>query len=227
MNREQIISKIQSMLRLAENTDFDGEASAAARMIDKLCKQYGITIENAKTPIAKDEEFSSYTRRDGAYIILLNAVAKFYGASLYLKTDYYTDKKTYQIIGTEAQQIQTRLYFEFLNDSMLQECETTYKAEKIIAELQGKTLQRSFRNNFKKAFATRVAIRLNDMMAERDNGADAEAVKNKLSTIKLSKSRSFSGARGAGAYAGYDSGSVVSLNRQTSGSKQMALSASR
>jgi hypothetical protein len=36
MDRNQVISKIKSMLKLQESTDFDGEASAAAQMIDKL-----------------------------------------------------------------------------------------------------------------------------------------------------------------------------------------------
>jgi NMD protein affecting ribosome stability and mRNA decay len=47
MDRQQVIAKIQSILKLQNGTDFEGEASAAARMIDKLCKQYGITVDEA------------------------------------------------------------------------------------------------------------------------------------------------------------------------------------
>lgn len=222
MTREQIISKIQSMLRLQENTNFEAEAENAARMIDKLCKQYGITVEDASSPIVNDEEFSVYKRKDSAYVTLLNAVANYYGAKLYLKNNYNTGVKSYQIIGTEAQQIQTKLYFEFLYESMLKECEIAYNAEKIITELQGKSMQKSFRINFKKAFSQQVYARLLKMGA-KDNTPDADAVKKKVSLMRFGKSTKLSGARGDGANAGYDSGSNVSLNRQTSGAKQMAL----
>lgn len=224
MTREQIISKIQSMLRLQEKTDFEGEAAAASKMIDKLCKQYGITVQEASEPVVNDEEFSAFKRKDGAYVILLNAVAKFYDAKLYLKTNRVENIKTYQIIGTEAQQIQTKLYFEFLYESMIKECELAHKAEKIIADIQGKPMQRSFRTNFKKAFANQVAVRLIALKVDRDkNDADAAAVKKKLSQMRFGKGSAISGARGQGAQSGLTSGSNVSLNRQTAGRKQMAL----
>jgi hypothetical protein len=224
MTREQIISKIQSMLRLQEKTDFEGEASAAAKMIEKLCKQYGITVQEASEPIAKDEAFSAFKRKDGAYAILLNAVANFYNAKLYLKTNRYEGVKTYQIIGTEAQQIQTKLYFDFLYESMIKECELAYKAEKVIADIQGKPMQRSFRTNFKKAFANQVSVRLIALKDEQENNdADAAAVKKKLSQMRLTKGSAISGPQGQGAQSGLTSGSNVSLNRQTAGRKQMAL----
>lgn len=224
MNREQIISKIQSMLKLQERTDFEGEANAAAKMIDKLCKQYGISVQEATAPFAKDEEFGTFKRMDNAYAILLNSVAKFYDAKLYFKTDYNRGVKTYNIIGTEAQQIQTRLYFEFLYEQMERECELAYKAEKVIADLQGKKMQRSFRTNFKKAFANQVHVRLLAMSADRERSeADAEAVKKKLQNMQLKTSKKLTNGQGEGAFAGVKSGSNVSLNRQTSGRKQMSL----
>ena len=59
MDRTQVIAKIKSMLKLQESTDFDGEASAAAKMIDKLCVKYGITLQEATEVIAMDEVFAS------------------------------------------------------------------------------------------------------------------------------------------------------------------------
>ncbi len=40
MDRSQVIAKIQSILKLQNGTEFEGEASAAANMIDILCNQY-------------------------------------------------------------------------------------------------------------------------------------------------------------------------------------------
>jgi PIN domain nuclease of toxin-antitoxin system len=50
MNRAQVIAKIKAMLSLQESTDFDGEAAAAANLIDKLCKQHGISVDDAVKP---------------------------------------------------------------------------------------------------------------------------------------------------------------------------------
>lgn len=225
MNREQIISKIQSMLKLQESTDFEGEASAAAKMIDKLCKQYGISVQEAAEPIAKDEEFGSFKRMDNAYVTLLNAVAQFYDAKLYMRTDHQRGVKTYQIIGTEAQQIQTKLYFEFLHQQMDKEADLAHKAEKVICHLKDTKVQRSFRTNFKKAFAQKVSFRLREMkIAEGRVHEDAAAVSKKVGAMRFTN-RKVTGGRGQGAQSGSESGSNVSLNRQTSGSKRMALSA--
>ena len=59
MDRSQVIAKIQSILKLQNGTTFDGEADAAAKMIDKLCKQYGVTVNEATEVQVSDEEFSS------------------------------------------------------------------------------------------------------------------------------------------------------------------------
>jgi len=70
------------MLKLQESTDFDGEASAAAAMIDKLCQKHGISLSEATEVIANDEVFSEFRRMNSSYAILLNAVANFYDAFL-------------------------------------------------------------------------------------------------------------------------------------------------
>lgn len=226
-NREKIISKIQSMLQLQESTDFEGEASAAAKIIDKLCKQYGISVQEASEPIAMDEGFSSFKRVDSAYATLLNAVAQFYDSKLYLSAirSYGKVVKTYRVIGTEAQQIQTKLYFEFLYQQMNKEAELAYKAEKVICHLKNTKIQRSFRTNFKKAFAQKVSSRLSEMkISEGRVHKGAAAVSKKVKEMSF-QSRTITGARGQGAQSGAESGSNVSLNRQTSGAKPLALKA--
>jgi len=96
MDRKQIIAKIQSILKLQEGTSFDGEASAAANLIDKLCKQYGITITEATETQVLDESFINFKRVNVALTTLLNAIATFYDAKAYMKNG---DVKSLQIIG--------------------------------------------------------------------------------------------------------------------------------
>ncbi len=216
MDRTQVIAKIQSILKLQENTTFDGEASAAAAMIDKLCKQYGITINEATETQVLDEEFLTFKRVNAALSLLLNAVANFYDAKAYLKNG---DTKSIQVIGSEAQQIQVRLYYDYLVQVMEKEAEVAHKAEKVISSLTGATVSRSFKLNFRKAFADKVALRLREMKeAEGRVHDDAEAVSNKLSSMRFGRAKKLNGANGAGAYAGSNVGAGVSLNRQASGS---------
>jgi len=217
MDRQQVIAKIQSILKLQNGTSFDGEADAAAKMIDKLCKQYGVTISEATETQVLDESFDSFKRINVALSTLVNAIASFYDAKAYLKTE--GDSKSLQVIGSEAQQIQVRLYYDYLVQVMEKEAEVAHKAEKVMADLTGKTVSRSFKLNFRKAFADNVAQRLREMKeAEGRVHDDADAVKNKLSAMRFGRAKKMNGANGAGAYAGAGVGSSVSLNRQASGS---------
>lgn len=216
MDRAQVIAKIQSILKLQENTTFDGEASAAAAMIDKLCKQYNVTLTEATETQVVDEEFLSFKRVNAALSLLLNAVANFYDAKAYLKNG---DTKSLQVIGSEGQQIQVRLYYDYLVQVMEKEAEVAHKAEKVLASLTGATVSRSFKINFRKAFAEKVSLRLQEV--KREEGRvhdDAEAVDKKLSTMRFGRAKKMNGANGAGAYAGSNVGAGVSLNRQASGS---------
>ena len=216
MDRAQVIAKIQSILKLQNGTSFEGEADAAAKMIDKLCKQYGVTISEATETQVLDESFISFKKTNVALTTIANAIAKFYDAMAYLKNG---DTKSLQVIGSEAQQIQVRLYYDYLVQVMEKEAEVAHKAEKILASLRGDTVSRSFKLNFRKAFADKVAERLREMkQAENRVHDDADAVKNKLSTMRFGRAKKMNGASGAGAYAGSNVGAGVSLNRQASGS---------
>lgn len=217
MDRQQVIAKIKSMLALQEGTDFDGEASAAAAMIDKLCEKYGITVDEATEVVASDELYQSFKRMDTSLAMVVNAVANFYDAKAYIKTDIQGNKSL-QVIGSEAQQIQVNLYSEFLLGVMDREVEKAYKAEKIIADLIGTKLSRSFKINFKKAFSNQVASRLYDMKKEENRVHEHKNATAKAVTLmRFNSSTNFKGAVGAGATAGADVGGSVSLNRQASG----------
>ncbi len=221
MNRSQVIAKIQSILKLQNGTSFEGEADAAAKMIDKLCTQYGVTITEATETQVMDEEFLSFKRVNVALTTLLNAIATFYDAKAYMKSG---DSKSLQIIGSEAQQIQVRLYYDYLVQVMEKEADVAHQAEKILCDVTGKTVSRSFKLNFRKAFADKVAERLREMKKEENRvHDDAKAVENKLSTMRFGRAKRMNGARGEGAYSGANVGAGVSLNRQASGSSQRQL----
>ena len=221
MDRSQVISKIQSILKLQEGTSFDGEADAAAKMIDKLCKQYGVTITEATETQVFDESFVTFKRANYALTTLLNAIAKFYDAKAYMKNG---DVKSLQIIGSDAQQIQVKLYFDYLNQVMEKEAEVAHQAEKILSNLTGKSVSRSFKLNFRKAFADKVAVRLFEMKKEENRvHEDKKAVSDKLSTMRFGRARKMNGGSGEGAAIGSNVGAGVSLNRQASGSTQRAL----
>ena len=216
MDRQQVISKIQAILKLQKGSTFDGECQNAAAIIDKLCKQYNVSLDEATKTQVLDETFESFKRINSAKAMVLNAIASFYDAKAYVKNG---DMKHLQIIGTEAQQIQTKLYYEYLLDVMERECDKAYRAEKVIAELNGSTVSRSFKVNFRKAFADKIALRLQEMKKEEGRvHEDAEVVNEKLSTMRFGRTRKFAGASGAGAVSGADVGGSVSLRRQASGS---------
>jgi hypothetical protein len=218
MDRSDVMEKIRAMMALKEGTTFEQEADNAARMIDHLCKKYGVTVDDALTPSVGDENYQSFKRLDNSIAILFSAVASFYDAKAYI-----SGGKDLKLIGTEAQQIQTRLYYEYLHDCMEAECKKAHAAEKILAELTGQTVDRSFKKNFKIAFARSVQQRLIEKKKEENRiHEDSEYTKGYLSTMRFTRRRGI-GARGDGAFSGDSAGNSVSLHRQTNGSAQRQL----
>lgn len=228
MDRQAILDKIAAMLALQESSTFEGEASAAAEMIDKLCKKYGVSVEEATIPQVLDEQKFTQKRMSEADFVLFCAVARFYDAKGYVHYDRSYGRKVthFKCIGTEAQQIQTQLYYEFIHGCMEQECEKAYQAEKIIAELTNVPFTRAgFKVNFNKSFAQTVKERLNELKIERGDHEHKEITAIEIAKRKIGTRKVADGV-GAGGYAGYDAGSNVSLHKQAGGSKTLALSGS-
>jgi hypothetical protein len=229
MDRQAILDKIAAMLRLQEATGFDGESAAAAAMIDKLCAKYGVTVNEATTPQVLTEDFHSTGRLNEAEFMLFCAVASFYDAKGYVQYSSPNGRRisTFRCIGTEAQQIQTKLYYEFLLESMKKDCENALKGEQILAELIGSEFNKSgFRTNFNKAFADKVRDRLYEMKATREPHEHKE-----FTAIEVAKhnfgSRRMAGAAGLGGQIGANAGANASLHRQASGSQSRALCGAR
>jgi hypothetical protein len=225
MDRQSVLDKIAAMLKLQQSSDFEGEAANAAAMIDKLCAKYGVTVEDATIPQVLTEEFLSTKRMNDAEFMLFCAVACFYDAKGYVEYDNSQGRRVsrFKCIGTEAQQIQTRLYFDFLKESMVKECDKAMAGEQILSELLGKEFNKSgFKSNFYKAFSAKVRERLIEMKETRDPHEHKQYTQIEVSKIRFG-SRRFASASGVGAQIGSNVGSNVSLNKQAGGSQRLAI----
>lgn len=161
-----------------------------------------------------------------AEFMLFCSVARFYDAKGYVQYDKSEGRRIsrFKCIGTEAQQIQTRLYFDFLKESMEKECEKAMAGEMVLAELLGQTFVKSgFRTNFYKAFAEKVSERLNEMKETREPHEHKEFTAIEVAKMKFG-SRRVGYASGLGAQIGANAGANVSLNKQAGGSQRLALS---
>ena len=130
MDRNQVISKIKSILELKNSSDFEGECQNAANMIEKLCKKYGVDLDTINKPEILDEVFQEFKKMNSANAMLLNSVANYYDACAYICKK---DGKSLNIIGSESQIIQTRLYFDYLYEVMEKEAEKAFMAEKVLS----------------------------------------------------------------------------------------------
>lgn len=225
MDRQAILDKIAAMLKLQESSTFEGEAAAAAAMIDKLCKKYGVTLDEATTPQVLTEEFLSTKRMNEADFVLFCSVARFYDAKGFVQYDSSNGRRVsiFKCIGTEAQQIQTKLYYEFLKECMHNECEKALMGEQILAELLGNEFNKTgFKSNFYKAFALKVKERLDEMKETRDPHEHKEVTAIEVAKIRFG-SRRMTGASGAGAQIGSNAGANVSLNKQAGGRQTLAI----
>jgi hypothetical protein len=211
VNREEIIAKIRSMIALRDGTDFEGEAQAASELIDRLCAKYNINMsEEARVAVFEDVFASGRTR---AYDkLLLLAVATYYDAKV------FTAGASLRLVGTEAQQIQTRAYFEFIKSCMELQAQSAYQGEKLLAELQGTRVPgRDYLHTFKVAFASKVNARLKEMKKAEgrvhEHANDTAEFYN--TTYGAMRTRSVGSVRANGGYeAGRSAGEATSLRRQ-------------
>jgi hypothetical protein len=229
MDRQAILDKIAAMLRLQESSGFDGESAAAAAMIDKLCAKYGVTVNEATTPQVHSEIFETYKKLDEACFVLFGAVASFYDGLGFVSYDKSQGRRISKLkcIGTEAQQIQTRLYYDFLKSCMIRECEIAIQGEKALSSILGTTYNAyGFRSNFCKAFAVKVRARLIEMKATREPHEHKEFTAIEVAKMRF-KDHKLGGSNGLGGQIGANAGANASLHRQTSGSQTRALCGAR
>jgi hypothetical protein len=225
MNRKAILDKIAAMIALKEGSNFEGEAAAAAAKIDELCQKYGVTIDEATEPEVLTEAYHSTKRMSEADFVIFCAVARFYDAKGYVNRDRSQGRAvtTFKCIGTEAQQIQTTLYYQFIMDCMKKQCETVMAGEAVLAQLLGQNFSRAgFRANFEKAFAVKVRERLDELKKQREPHEHKEYTAIVVAQKKI-KSRQVGAGYGIASQLGANAGSNVSLHRQAGGRQQLAL----
>jgi hypothetical protein len=231
MDRKAILDKIAAMLALQESSTFEGEASAAAEMIDKLCKKYGVSVDDVNTPQVMEEEYKSYRKIDNSELILFTAVATFYDASPIVSISRISGRavSTLTCVGTEAQQIQTKAYYDFFLSVMNKECDLALEGEKVIAMMNDRQFDgRGFRSQYKKAFAARVNYRLGELKTQRADHEHKGITKqytDNIANLKERKTKHTFNTTDA-AMLGRVAGNDVSLHKQAGGSKTLALSGS-
>jgi hypothetical protein len=224
MDRSAAIAKIKAMIALKEGTSFEGEASAAAAAIDRLCAQYGLTVSDATKIEIKDEIFSRFGKINNANGMILGAVANFYDACAYVGKN----GKSFNVIGSEAQQIVVKIYYDFIVECMEQEVNKAYEAEKVLCALTGKEdPKRSFRHNFRISFANEVAKRLREMkIAENRIHEHKKEAGGEISKLRFTRLKSIKLTDPEAVTAGKSAGSSVSLHKQASGTHQYQLAGS-
>jgi enamine deaminase RidA (YjgF/YER057c/UK114 family) len=216
MNRSEVIAKIQAMMKLKEGTTFEGEASAAASMIDKLCSKYNVSVSDTVKVQVLHEPFLQKNRFNQVLWKIFTSVARFYDAQAMINCD----TNTFSLIGSEAQHIVVKIYYDYIVECMEAECNKAHKGELLLCKLMDKPAPpKNFKFNFRVAFAQEVGVRLHNMKKEEqrvhEHAKDTSLVVNsmKLGTFRRKPSR----ASGDGALSGYSAGSNVSLRKQATG----------
>lgn len=228
MDRQAILDKIAAMLALQESSTFEGEAAAAAEMIDKLCKKYGVSVDDVNTPQVMEEEYKSYKKIDNSELILFTAVATFYDSIPIIETSRLSGRaiSTLKCVGTEAQQIQTKAYYDFFLSVMNKECDLALEGEKVLAMMNDRQFDaRGFRSQYKKAFAARVNHRLVELKDQRGDHEHKEITKEYVGDIKIRKNN-YTVKHTAATILGRIAGNEVSLHKQAGGRQTLALSGS-
>ena len=217
------ISRIEKMLRLGEDTDFQGESELALQMAYKLMNENGISMEQV-TMASRDEKLGvlgdSQIGRTKQFRrwekILLSSLAKVFDCRvLCIKSGALHDKKqSYYIAGREDNRKTVELMFDWIQKKTLKEAR---------AVGQGSA---SRRNAYATGVARAVSVKAAALKADTQDSKDAWGIVpmdevasyiteqfGKCKTSNISSSRISS--RDAAAYtAGRAAGEDLSLNRQ-------------
>jgi len=247
MDLNQIKDKIAKCLRLQQSNNV-GEATSAANMVEKLCRQYGISSSEVSADYdpEKDEVIQfywgrSFKKSDIAVNLLLNAVVDFYNGEAIItpkiKTmkknginiEYNTGYKQMSVVATKANRIQIELYLEYLLETMERLSEE--------AKVNARQSTRAYKLNFRKGFSVKISERLKEMKKNQErigkpdsnmsralvcnrNAMERKAVYDKYKELYPRTRSSRYKARGGTAYeAGKSKAEGVGLNKQTNSTK--------
>lgn len=216
-------SKLAKLLRLSSRTSNPHEAANAARMLDRLCAEHGLDPAN----IAGDEDDhalaamcyrlgDTFARVDYAQAILLNAVCLYYNGEMVV-TQSGRRERYFRVFCTEGAKVRIEVYYEYLAEVM----------DKLADEAKARNpySSRSYRLNFRKAFADELSARLAGMsraegpgLVGREKAAVAELMRATCGRLRMSSTR-----MGTGASAGREAAQGVGLSEQVGGQGRLAL----
>lgn len=219
-----IHAKLAKLLRLSSSSNVH-EAANAARMLDRLCSEHGLDPAN----ITGDEDDQSlaaicyqlgdkFSRVDYAQAILLNAVCLYYNGDMVI-TQSGRREKYFRVFCTEGAKVRIEVYYGYLAEVMDRLADQAKRSEG--------SGSRSFRMNFRKAFADELSIRLAGMSraegpglvrVRREKAAVAALMAEKCGRLRQSSTR-----MGTGASAGREAAGRVGLSEQVRGQGRLAL----
>jgi hypothetical protein len=235
-----IRAKIAKLLRLQQSPNAN-EAANAAEMVEKLCREHGLTVESINSDYDPDrDEACEAVIQTGKKslsmpdVVLMNQVVLHYNG--YFVTGWKDGTRVWRIFATKANHNQIALYFEYLRD-----CRE--KARKAATRPEWDTpavFNRAFRLSFGAAVGKRlrqmreqepvemktiaaapglVALTRPEMERQLSTRLAEQACPN-IRTLSVRGSRSFSGSE-----AGRAAGNAVGLHKQTTGAATRSLRA--
>jgi len=247
-NAAEVKAKIAKLLRMQASTN-ENEAANAALLVEKLCRQHGISADEVSPDFdpEKDQAINwdalAYgKRRDAAEVMLLSCVAGFFNGTCISK--HRNGRNLVEVIATQGRRVEIELYFEFLMETM------NHQADRAKAAEDPLKLDRTFRQNFRKAFVESIGSRLREIRrAQQRQEQEAERMPRPAGTSapglvaqkrrnienqavdalcrklypRLGSSSSFTGASGSGSQHGRSAGANVGLSRQVSSGRTLAL----
>ena len=248
INAAEIKAKIAKLLRMQASAN-ENEAANAALLVEKLCRQHGISSAEVSADFdpEKDQAIAwdalAYgKRRDAAEVQLLAYVAHFFNGEVISKC---RDGRTLvEVIATQGHRVEIEVYFDFLQETMNSQADRAKAAEDPFK------LDRTFRQNFRKAFVDSVGRRLHEirrdqmrqereaesmprpagtsapgLVAQKRRNIEQQAVDALCRKLhpRLGSGSSFTWARGSGSQHGRAAGAKVGLNRQVSTGRTLAL----
>lgn len=237
MTDNALRAKLAKLLRLQQSSNAH-EAANAASLLERLCRQHGVSPEDVSTDHDPERDAALYfqvgptfTRVDYADALLLNAVAAHFNGEAVITRG--RDASYFKVFATAGNQLQIELYYDYLREAADRLATTAKRAG------GPDTRSRSFRLNFRKGFALEIKSRLAAMRArEHQEGIPETGTPGLVLANRAARERSAvaalmrqtcgrlrsSGTRlGSGAAAGREAAAAVGLNRQMTTTRPLAL----
>ena len=242
----EIKAKISKLLRMQTSSN-ENEAANAALLVQKLCEQHGISSTEISADYDPEKDEATRwdaivygRRRNAAEVTLLGAVVMYFNGRLI--NNCKNSQTVMEVFATKGRKIQIELYFEYLREV----CEEQAAKSKLVNDPY--KLDRSYTQNFKKAFANVIWQRLLEMKLEQEK-EQPKNVNNSAASVpglvlqrrnreqqtvnalvsrthpRLTKGSGFTGAGGRGADSGKSAGQSVGLSRQVNTGRRLALAA--